>query len=548
MLLLAGALGLTLVVVLTFLAGGGGGRPLGVAAGLLLIVLLALALRRMEADRRRIARLAAVHEALVAGGTAPPSGETGVDGVARIGRSLDRLAERLGAGGRQPADRLGLHDPLTGLPGRRLLQELLHKQVAQARRSGELVGLIVCDLDDFKAINESYGHGCGDRLLQAVAGRLTADIREADAIARTGGDEFTVVVCRAETPEDIERVAARLLAGLRTPIPVDDRQLLVSMSAGVGMFPRHGADAERLLDNAETALATAKGEGGNTIRIYSEALGRWPRERAALGQELRLALRENRLRLYFQPQVALADGRLVGMEALVRWPHPERGLVPAGVFIPVAEETGLMPELGRWLIGEVCRQNAAWHGAGLARLPVSVNVSGRQFQGEGDVAGMVEGALATSGLAARWLHLEITESIALDDFERISEALLRLRQRGVKIHLDDFGTGYSSLSYLLRFPVDVLKIDRSFVAGVPASRHGASIVHATLSLAASLGLEVIAEGVEEPGQLRFLEAAGCAVVQGFLVGRPAPVEQFEELLARGRVDLESLLSQPAGRR
>ena len=458
-------------------------------------------------------------------------------------RPLDRLTGRLAAAERPAGGhQAGLHDPLTRLPGRPLLQELLQKQLAQARRSGELVGLILCDIDDLRAINESFGHAAGDRLLQAVARRLSRDVREADSVARSGEDEFTLIVGRAETAADIRLVADRLMAGLREPVVVDGREIVISVSVGVSVFPRDAEQPEQLVDNAETALAAARAQGGNRVRAFSADLGLGRRRRGALAQALRRALLQESLCLYFQPQVSLVDGGVVGMEALVRWPHPEQGLIAAGTFIPVAEEAGLMPELGRWLIEEVCRQNAAWHASGLARLPMSVNVSGRQFQSDEDLALVVEEALDSSGLVADKLHLEITESIALEDFERISEALFRLQRRGVKIHLDDFGTGFSSLTYLLRFPVDVLKIDRSFVAGVPSGRHGAMIVRATLSLAESLGLGVIAEGVEQAEQLRFLRDEGCEVVQGFLVGRPMPVDDFERLLARGRVDLAAIWS------
>ena len=524
-----------LVATVSALRAGGLSPGQTVTGSLLLLVLLGVA---AAASWRRPSR----SRAAPAGAAAPAAGmeAAAADAGADL-RSLDRLAGRLAAAER-PAGvfEAGLHDPLTRLPGRALLQELLHKQLAQARRSGELVGVILCDIDDLRAINESFGHAAGDRLLQEVARRLSTDIREADSVARTGEDEFTLIVGRAETPADVQLVADRLLAGLRAPLVVDEREMLISVSVGISVFPGDAERGEQLLDNAETALAAARAQGGNSVRAFTADLDRGRRQRGALGQALRHALLQERLCLHFQPQVALADGRIVGMEALVRWPHPERGLISAGVFIPVAEDTGLMPELGRWLMDAVCRQNAAWHAAGLARLPVSVNVSGRQFQSGEDLALVVEEALDASGLAGDRLHLEITETIALEDFERISEALSRVRKRGVKIHLDDFGTGFSSLGYLLRFPVDVLKIDRSFVAGVPESRHGAMIVRATLSLAASLGLGVIAEGVEEPEQLRYLQAEGCEAVQGYLLGRPMAVDEFEALLARGRVDLAAL--------
>ncbi len=524
---LALAVGVVLIAVISALESGLSPRQT-VAGGALLMVLLAVA---AVASRQR-GSSSPGRAANETGTGAEPAGE---DAGTHL-RSLDRLAGRLAA-----AERPGLHDPLTRLPGRTLLRELLQKQVAQARRAGELIGVILCDIDDLRAINESFGHRSGDRLLQEVARRLSTDIREADSVARSGEDEFTLVVGRAETAADIRGVVDRLMAGIRVPFEVDGREMLISVSVGVSVFPDDAEQTEQLLDNASTALSAARSQGGNSRRFFSAEMGVGRRRRGALGQALRLALLQQELRLYFQPQVSLADGRIVGMEALVRWPHPERGVISAGLFIPAAEETGLMPELGRWLIDEVCRQNAAWHDSGLARLPVSVNVSGRQFQGDEDLALAVEEALGSSGLAAGQLHLEITESIALEDFERISEALFRLQGRGVKIHLDDFGTGFSSLTYLLRFPVDVLKIDRSFVAGVPASRHSAMIVRATLSLARSLDLGVIAEGVEEPGQLRFLRSEGCEAVQGYLVGRPMPVDEFETLLERGRIDLAALI-------
>ncbi len=527
------AAGLVVTAIATAVVSGGLGPIQTIVGGGLLVALMAgaaMASRKTGGDLRDKTPSEVVESA------GPGGGDAGAEG-----RALDRLAGRLAVAERPGrVQDAGLHDPLTRLPGRALLKELLQKQLAQARRSGELVGLILCDIDDLRAINESYGHGSGDRLLQEVARRLSNDIREADSVARTGEDEFTLIVGRAETASDIQLVADRLLAGIRAPVEVDGREILIPVSAGISVFPRDAEQPEQLLDNAETALAAARSQGGNKVRVFTADLGLGRRRRGALGQALRRALMRNRLCLYFQPQVSLADGRLIGMEALVRWPHPDQGLISAGVFIPVAEETGLMPELGRWLIDEVCRQNAAWRNAGLARLPISVNVSGRQFQSDEDLALVVEEALDASGLPADLLHLEITESIALEDFERISEALFRLQKRGVKIHLDDFGTGFSSLTYLLRFPVDVLKIDRSFIAGVPASRHGEMIVRATLSLAESLELGVIAEGVEKPDQLRFLRAAGCQAVQGFLVGRPVPVEEFEALLARGRVDLSAL--------
>ncbi len=443
------------------------------------------------------------------------------------------------AGGAPPAT---LHDPLTRLPGRQLLHELLSKQLAQARRSRDLIGVLVCDLDRFKALNDSRGQAAGDELLAGVASRLAAEVREADLLGRTGGDEFTLVVTRARQPEDVMQVAQRVLACFEEAFTAAGRETLVSTSLGVSLFPADGEQAGELLGNAEVALRQAKARGGNCLQLFTAAMNRRAHERTELGQELRYALRRRQLVPHFQPQVALADGRITGMEALVRWPHPERGLLSAGAFIALAEESGLMPDLGAWLIGEICRCNAGWRDRGLPAVPVSVNVSIRQFQG-GDVAAVVAEALAASGLPPELLHLEITESIAMLDAERMSKALARLREMGVKIHLDDFGTGYSSLSYLLHYPVDVLKIDRSFVAGVPASEESAMIVRLTLALGRRLGLGVIAEGVETAAQLAFLRDEGCPTAQGFLLGRPLPPVEFEKLLAAGAVALEP---PPAG--
>ena len=434
---------------------------------------------------------------------------------------------------------LAFHDPLTKLPNRAFLYELLHKQIAQAQRTGDMVGVVISDVDRLKAINDRHGHAVGDGVLGKVAERIAADVREADVLGRTGGDEFTLVVTRAQRAEDVLSVAKRLASAFEKPVQVRDQEILVSASIGVSIFPDDGPGAEELLSHAESALAKAKAEGGNSLRLFASSMNRKARLHAALEQDLRQALRRGQLVIHLQPQIALDSGRIAGMEALVRWPHPRKGLIPAGTFIPLAEDAGLMPELGSWLLREICRQNARWLSEGLPCQPISVNLSVRQLQA-GDVAAVVQRALRDSGLEARYLHLEVTESIAMHEIDRASESLSRIQELGVKIHLDDFGTGYSSLSYLLSYPVDVLKIDRSFVAGLPHSEQSVNIVRLTISLAKSLNLGLIAEGVETREQLEFLRQEGCPAAQGYLLGRPMPVEEAEKLLVRGAVSLQQL--------
>ncbi len=511
------------------------------AVGFAVLVLLA-GLWAIRQTVKRLEGLAAVARAIESGDYSVRGRDRGSDSIAALSRAIDGIAERTErtlaelTAREEELRRLAYYDPQTGLPNRKLVVELLAKEIAHARRSNELVGIAVFDLDNFKNVNDSFGDATGDKVLKAVAERIASSLREEDTAGRSGGDEFSVILPKAARTEDALAAARRLLAALETPIEADGQEIFVSASVGICSFPEDGDEPERLLSQATEALRLAKERGRNNLQVFHPERNREARERLELEQDLRRALLEGQLLVHFQPQISLLDGSLVGAEGLVRWQHPERGLLSAGLFIPLAEQSGLMPALGSWLLGEICRQCSEWQRSGLAPSPVSVNVSVRQFEA-GDVAGSVRSALDAHGLGAEHLHLEITESLAMRDIEKVGESLARLREMGIKIHLDDFGTGYSSLSYVLKYPVDVLKIDRSFISGMAESEHSAAIVRMAIALAKNLGLRVIAEGVERPSELEFLRKLGCEAAQGFLFARPLPVEDYEALLRRGSVEL-----------
>jgi diguanylate cyclase (GGDEF)-like protein len=402
--------------------------------------------------------------------------------------------------------RLSTHDLQTGLPNRRLFHELLVKELAHAKRDRHKVGIAILDLDNFKDINDSLGHGIGDQILRELAERLAAITREADTLARQGGDEFALVISGNDDLPGIRDAMTRIWSVFAEPFTVSEPPIRISATGGISVYPDHGETPELLVGQAESALQWVKGRGGKSWEIFEPTMDRQAGARLKLEQDFHRADRGRELLVYYQPICSIQSGVLEGFEALVRWNHPESGLMSAGQFIPTLEEAGLMPDLGSWLWEEICRQAVEWQDAGLSLKPISVNVSVRQFQA-GDVAEIAAAALAKAGLAPDFLQLEITETIAMHETATMIDHLGRCRRLGIRIHLDDFGTGYSSLSYLLQFPVDVLKIDRSFVSGVPDHRHSVAIVKATLALARSLGLQVIAEGVETLEQLRFLRAA-----------------------------------------
>lgn len=420
---------------------------------------------------------------------------------------------------------LAHHDSLTDLPNRSLLADRLEHALDRARRSGERLALLFIDLDRFKHVNDSLGHPVGDRLLQAVARRLDSVVREQDTLARQGGDEFVVILEEIDGPDDAARVALKLLSALEAPVVLDQHEIFVGASIGISLFPEDGDSSEALLRSADSAMYEAKEAGRSTYRFYTAEQTRISRERFELEGGLRRALERDELRLFYQPQADCADGRLIGVEALVRWQHPERGLVPPDRFIPLAEDIGLIGQIGEWVLNTACAQARRWELQGRP-LRVAVNLSGQQVS-KGDLFDTVESALQRSGLSPHLLELEITEGHILKGVEGCILTLRRVKTLGVTLAIDDFGTGYSSLNYLKRLPVDRLKIDRSFVEGIPLDRDDVAIVATILSMARNLGMEIIAEGVETTAQLGHLVTAQCTEYQGYLLGRPVPVDELE---------------------
>jgi diguanylate cyclase (GGDEF)-like protein/PAS domain S-box-containing protein len=425
------------------------------------------------------------------------------------------------------------HDALTGLPNRLLLQDRLSQALAYAQRRQGTLAVIFLDLDHFKLINDSLGHAAGDRLLREVGERLHGAVRAEDTVARVGGDEFLLLFPHLTNPRDAARMAEKVLATLADPFAIDDHELYVTASLGVALFPADGADPDVLLRNADAAMYWAKESGRNTFQLCTRELTARAGERLSLERELRRGLERGEFELFYQPQVHLASGRLVGVEALLRWRHPERGLVLPGTFIPVAEECHLIVPLGAWVLDAACRQLRAWRDAGAVDLRLSVNLSGRQLPQQ-DLMAFVEGTLHAHGLPADRLELEITESVAMQNAEWTQGLLRALRGLGVRLAIDDFGTGQSSLGYLRHFPLSALKIDRSFVEDIGRDPVDEAIVKAVIALAHSVDLTVVAEGVGSEEQLAFLRKAGCDEGQGYLFSKPLPAD---ELQARMLADL-----------
>jgi diguanylate cyclase (GGDEF)-like protein/PAS domain S-box-containing protein len=422
-----------------------------------------------------------------------------------------------------------LHDALTGLPNRALFHDRLEQALRRADRSAGGVAVLFVDLDRFKLINDSFGHAAGDGLLCDVAARLRHALRPADTIARFGGDELTVL-CEDVDGEAGARAVARRIAGLfEEPFVVEDGEAFLQASIGIALAGE-GTRPEDLIRDADAAMYRAKDGGRATIEVFDEAMRRDARERVATESALRRAIEREELRIHVQPVVGLGDGRIAGFEALVRWEHPERGLVPPGDFIPLAEETGLVVPIGNWVVREVCRTLRRWEDdLGVDHVQCSVNLSVRHLQ-QPDLVATVAAALAEYGVPADRLVLEITESAVMENGTRTVETLTALRALGVRLALDDFGTGYSSLAHLHRFPLDVLKIDRSFTAALGEDHQGASIAGAIVSLAQALGLVTVAEGIEDAAQARRLEALGCTFGQGFLFARPQPPGAYDDVL------------------
>jgi diguanylate cyclase (GGDEF)-like protein/PAS domain S-box-containing protein len=420
------------------------------------------------------------------------------------------------------------HDVLTGLPNRSLLQDRLGQAVAGANRSGRPVWVMLIDLDRFKYVNDSMGHKAGDVLLMTVAARLRTALRDTDTVARLSGDEFVVILSEDSEPLRPE-IVQRVMDSVAQPILLGSREFFVTCSVGVAAYPSGGTPADSLIEHADIAMYRAKKLGRNNFQFYTPAMNEESLERVRIESGLRSALERNEFVLHYQPQVDLQSGRIVGMEALIRWQHPELGMVPPSRFVGVAEDTGLIVPIGAWVMRTACAQNKAWQDAGLGELRVAVNLSARQFSAADLVPG-IEAALRDTGLAPAALELELTESLFMGDIAPAVELLHRMKALGVKLSIDDFGTGYSSFSYLSRFPIDVLKIDRSFVADITHDANDAAIVDSIIALAHNLRLSVIAEGVETAEQLDYLRRQGCDEMQGYYFSRPLPAHEFEQLL------------------
>lgn len=423
---------------------------------------------------------------------------------------------------------LAHHDSLTGLPNRGLFDQRLRQALAHTA-PGKGFALCFIDLDRFKLVNDSLGHGAGDAVLVEVARRLGKLCRSDDTLARLAGDEFVVLLPGTGDAEAAASVAHRVLAALVRPIRAADRDIDIGASLGLALYPGDGKDIETLLRNADAAMYAAKAAGRNTFRFYDEAMNRRASQRLALETDLRRAVARDQLELFYQPQVRAADGRLAGVEALLRWRHPERGLVSPVEFIPVAEEAGIIAELGEWALGQAARQMADWRRRQVPVPRVAVNLSPRQFH-DPDLAERLERILAAAGVPAEWIELEITESAAMENPEGAVQVLRHLRARGHQVAMDDFGTGHSSLAMLRTLPLDVLKLDRSFVRHLPDSETDAAVAEAAITLARRLGLSVVAEGVETEAQRQFLAGLGCDLLQGFLFSRPLTVVDFEQQL------------------
>lgn len=439
---------------------------------------------------------------------------------------------------RQAEDRLRKlvnHDPLTGLPNRRLLNELMGHAIKRAEREQSMIGLLFVDLDRFKSINDSLGHQIGDKLLTQVAERLTGAMRESDAVARLGGDEFVVMMDSLREIEDAAVVAKKIIDSLHAEFVIEGKEFFIGASIGISVYPNDGRDVDELIKAADIAMYQVKNEGKNGYRFYSSDLSANVMERFTLETMLRRALKRNQFEVYYQPQVSLATGRILGAEALIRWNHPELGLISPAKFIPLAEESDLIVHIGEWVLREAAMQAMRWVHQGHGIQWISVNVSGVQIQ-RSNFADTVYGILIETDCDPSLLELEITESTIMRNTEYVIGVFDRIRELGLRVAIDDFGTGYSSLSHLKRLPLDKLKIDQSFVHDLPHDSDDAAIARVIQALGHSLGLTVIAEGVETPAQAEFLLAIGCQEGQGYLFSRPLPAPAFTELLEQEKLN------------
>ncbi|MEO8225478.1 MAG: EAL domain-containing protein [Gammaproteobacteria bacterium] len=425
---------------------------------------------------------------------------------------------------------LAQYDPLTGIPNRQFFNDQLNRATARARREGRKVTLLFLDLDEFKVVNDTLGHDAGDRLLKEVADRIRRSVRTGDVVARLGGDEFAVLLEGLSSPRDVEALATALLEVIAQPCHIADRQLRITTSIGITMYPNDHSDTQMLLKNADIAMYQAKEKGRNNFTFFHERMHADLVAYHELERDIRDGLQLGQFHLAYQPKVNVQDRSLQGLEALLRWTSPRRGAVSPNTFIPVAEESGHILPLGYWVLEQVCQTLRSWQDKGLEPVPVSVNVSARQFQ-QADFHKRVADLIRTHDVSPSLIEIELTEGLVMENTEAAQRELAKLKEIGLRISIDDFGTGYSCLSYLRRFPLDVLKIDRSFVQEIGHSQDGESIIDAIISLARSLRLETVAEGVETIEQQAYLAERGCYVMQGYLFGKPMDVRLIEPLLS-----------------
>ena len=432
-------------------------------------------------------------------------------------------------------ERIAHYDSLTNLPNRLLFLDRLGQELARAHRDNRLVAVLSVDLDRFKQVNDSFGHPVGDQLLQAVAGRLASHVRAGDTVARIAGDEFGIVLTGMKAAHDAGEVTQKILDSFaHNPVAIGGSEIFVTLSVGISIYPFDGVDTTSLLKNADAALHHAKNEGRNNFQYYAGQMNASAWQRLTLETELRRALAREEFLLHYQPQVDLDSGKIIGMEALLRWQSAEHGLVSPGEFIPLLEETGLILPVGEWVLRSACKQARAWQVAGLSGIHIAVNLSTLQFR-QPDFAGMVMDILEENGLdpARKIIELELTESLLMHNVAGTIDTLNKLHETGIQFSIDDFGTGYSSLSYLKRFPISSLKIDQSFVRDLSSDANDAAIIAAIIALGHSLGLNVIAEGVETASQLAHLRRMGCDEIQGYLFSRPVPAAEMTHLLQNG---------------
>ncbi|MFI3158492.1 MAG: EAL domain-containing protein [Methylococcaceae bacterium] len=457
-----------------------------------------------------------------------------ITGISRLLITVTLVSARL----QDELNQLATQDLLTQLPNRRLLLERLKHGIDLERRDGKQLALLMIDLDRFKAVNDSLGHAAGDELLQQVAGRIQTRLRDVDMVARLGGDEFIVLLEDIAHTEDAARVAEDIVADLSRPFQLlhcneadhePGREVQIGASIGISLYPQHGNDPELLMEQADTAMYEAKQAGRGCFAYFSEELTIAVRKRIALENRLRRAIEQQELRVFYQPQIDIADGRIIGAEALVRWQSPNEGLIAPIHFIPIAEETGLIIAIGEWVLRETCRQGRRWLASGFPPLILAVNVSPQQFR-RCDINALAAEILAETGFPAGQLELELTETGLMENQDKAVEVLNNLRDQGIRLAIDDFGTGYSSLAYLKRFPVDVLKIDKSFIDDIPHLQDDMEITATIIAMGHILGFKVLAEGVETQEQLDFLRKKGCDAYQGYFTSRPVPAEDFAELL------------------